>query len=132
MKRFKYTFLWAAFVGLVISSCNKESAGTDATIEFISPFENDTISFGEELHIEGKIEGNGLLDGYTFSMMNTNAGTYIIPEKTVSEHKEAYVFHEHWHNNVNDTASVVIEVNVRTSQDGALKTKKVTVVCLPL
>jgi type II secretory pathway component PulJ len=131
MKLFKNLFYLIVLPSLLAFSCNKGDEASDATITFGSPTDNDTLTFGQELHIEGTIKGNGVLEGYTFSVKNLTNGSYIKPETTVSEHSEDYVFHEHWDNNVSDTSTIEIKVEALLNHEGEKKTKTVTVVCLP-
>ena len=126
------TALFIVILPLSLSfSCGKGDSATDATINIITPTANDTLAFGEELHVEGTIKGNGVLEGYTFSIRNTSSGNYIVPETTVSDHEDSYVLHEHWSNNVSDTSVLDISIDVTLNADGNKKSKKVSVVCLP-
>jgi hypothetical protein len=47
-----------------ITSCKKENSATTADINFTEITEGDTIAFGDTIHIEGTIVGDGELHGY--------------------------------------------------------------------
>lgn len=115
----------------VFSGCKKNPTAASATISISSPSDNDTIPYGQEVHIEGVIQGDGVLNGYKFSMKDLTTGSYVISEKTVDDKKESYVFHEHWDNNLSDTSTLEINVTVMLDQKGLAETKKINVVCLP-
>jgi hypothetical protein len=118
------------FALMVLISCKKQEGSTSAKIEFFSPLANDTLTYGQELHLEGKITGEGVLNGYTLAIKNATNNVYLIPEYTVEAKEKAYVFHEHLHNEVSDTSTIEISVNVPLS-NGAIESKKINVVFLP-
>jgi hypothetical protein len=127
MKNLKFVFISLTF-GLI--SCHKHNNATNATINFIEPTAGDTLQFGEELHIEGTIQGDGELHGYSLSLINSTTGQTLLSNST-HDHAETFSFHEHWNNNVTDTSNVKIVVAVDLDHDGEKTSKEINVVCLP-
>ena len=135
MKR--YILIFALMLGASITfiSCDKDKPGEEetpvsATITMSEPGVNDTIAQGGELHIEGLITGTGELHGYTVSITNT-VSQAVLYTVTYDTHVSAYNFHEHWVNNVTDTTTVKVKVDVTKDHDGNHEIKEVDVVCLP-
>jgi hypothetical protein len=116
-------------LSLLIFSCKKHEAST-ATISIIEPITNDTIAFGESLHYEGTVTGNGELHGYSVKLVNDQNGT-ILSEMASDNHAENYSFHEHWVNTLLDTTVVKLTVEVILDHEGNKVSKDVSVVCLP-
>lgn len=116
---------------VVFSACKKEDSGAaSVTITFTEPEENDTVFSWNQVHMEGTIVGDGTMKGYTLSAINssTNQVLYTI---TYDVKAEAYNFHEHWINNLQDTTTVVVRVDVLKDAAGNREIKERTVVCLP-
>ena len=103
--------------GDVVSTSNLYDGTTNADITLIEPMEGDTLLFGEELHAEGTIGGDGELHGYSLNMINQTTGETLL-SKASSDHAETYSFHEHWVNSVTDTSNVKIIVEVELNHDG--------------
>ena len=114
---------------VLFTACKKENKST-ATINFSEPMANDSLQLGESLHVEGSISGTGELHGYTLSITNKTSGT-LIYTGTVSDHKDAYAFHEHWVNNVTDTSTIEVLVEVALDHDGNKTSKNITCIALP-
>lgn len=127
MKNLKFVFISLTF-GLI--SCHKHNNATNATINFLEPTAGDTLQFGEELHIEGTIQGDGELHGYSLNLLNSNTGQSLL-SKSTHDHGESFSFHEHWLNNLTDTANVKISVEVEINHEGLKTSKEINVVCLP-
>ena len=117
-------------VGILVVACKKQAEASVATINFIEPTVGDTIAFGEELHCEGTVLGNGELHGYTLTMVNL-LNNQTVYSASSSAHAESYVFHEHWVNNVTDTATIKVLLEVELDHDGNKSAKELNVVCLP-
>lgn len=123
-----YSILGLALLAL---SCKKDEAGTvTATINIIEPSSTDTVTFGEELHLEGNITADGDMRGYTLTMTNTKNATNLL-SFAQENHASAYSFHEHWVNNLTDTTIVKCTVEVEVNHDGTKVSKDVSVLCLP-
>jgi hypothetical protein len=128
MKNLKFIIIFSSMV--VLASCHKHNEATTASITFIEPTEGDTLQFGEELHVEGTIKGNGELHGYSINFMDSNSGQNLL-SKSTHDHAETYSFHEHWMNNATDTINVKIVVDVDVNHDGGKASNEINVVCLP-
>ena len=127
MKNLKFVFI---SFSILLMSCHKHNEATNADITLIEPMEGDTLLFGEELHAEGTIVGDGELHGYSLNMINQTTGETLL-SKATSDHAETYSFHEHWVNSVTDTSNVKIIVEVELNHDGDKTSKEINVVCLP-
>jgi len=112
-----------------ITSCHKGDA-TSATIEIMEPMVNDTVAYNDSLHFEGTIVGNGTMYGYELSYTNAQTGEKYL-DLPSEEKAKSYAFHEHWHNQVTDTTSVVVKVVATLDHKGTKTEKLVQVVCLP-
>jgi hypothetical protein len=122
-----------ALISISILSCKKEDHDHEpisATVNFIEPSVNDTIAFGEELHIEGTISGTGEMHGYTVSILKIN-NQEVLFTKSYSNHATMYNFHEHFTNNVTEITNAKVKVDVAKDHDGNHEIKEVNVVFLP-
>ncbi|MBU3660609.1 MAG: hypothetical protein FGM14_12090 [Flavobacteriales bacterium] len=127
MKKLLYSII---LISLFAFSCKKHGAASEATITIVEPMVGDTIQFGEELHVEGTITGDGELHGYSLKIENTNTSE-IVKSAASSDHAKSYVFHEHWVNNVTEPALMKVTVEVEINHDGKKTSKELNVVCLP-
>jgi hypothetical protein len=127
MKNLKFVFI---SLSILLMSCHKHNEATKADITLIEPMVGDTLLFGEELHAEGTIIGDGELHGFSLNMINQTTGVALL-SKATSDHAETYGFHEHWVNSVTDTSNVKIIVEVELNHDGVKISKEINVVCLP-
>jgi hypothetical protein len=127
MNNLKFVFI---SLTVLLISCHKHNNATTATINFLEPTAGDTLQFGEELHAEGTIKGDGELHGYSLNIINQTTSATLL-SKSASDHAETYSFHEHWINNVTDTTNVKILVEVEINHDGVKTSKEINVVCLP-
>jgi hypothetical protein len=125
-------YITLLFLVLSIISCEKETAtfATSASINFVYPAVNDTISLGEEIHAEGTIQATEMLNGYSLKMVDQTTNEVLYSAAT-SVKKSAYVFHEHWVNNLTDTTHVRVTVEVNLNDNGAKTSKDVMVVIIP-
>jgi hypothetical protein len=117
-------------LAVILFSCKKHNGATSANITFIEPTAGDTLQFGEELHIEGTIQGDGELHGYSLNLINLTTGQTLL-SKSTHDHGKTFSFHEHWSNNVTDSSNVKIIVVVDLDHDGEKTSKEINVVCLP-
>ncbi|NBR15874.1 MAG: hypothetical protein EBU01_15040 [Crocinitomicaceae bacterium] len=113
-----------------ITSCKKKNSATTAAINFTEIAEGDTIAFGDTVHIEGTIEGNGELHGYQLQLIDIISAETLLT-KNSETHGLSYVFDEHWVNNVTTISNLKAVVVVEINHDGDLVTKEVNFVCLP-
>ena len=127
MKLLKFSLIALTFLFV---SCQKEEGASTATITFLEPTSGDTLHIGEKLHVEGTIQGDGEMHGYSLSMTNKNTGESVYMANS-DTHAESYAIHEHWTNNVSDTATIKILVEVELNHDGMKTAKEINVVCLP-
>lgn len=118
---------------LAFSSCNKdeeELGATSVDIVFTEPSVGDTVLSYNQVHAEGTIAGNGPMEGYTVSMINSGNGN-VLYTNSYDVQSEGYNFHEHWTNNLSDTTLVTVQVEVTNDKNGNKTTRKIDVVCLP-
>jgi len=115
---------------IVITSCKKEKSATTADINFTEIAEGDTIAFGDTVHIEGTIIGNGELHGYQLQLIDIISAETLL-SKNSETHALSYVFDEHWVNNFTDTATIKVLLEVELDHDGNKSLKEISVVCLP-
>ncbi len=128
MKKTNISFM--AFIALLsVTSCHKGDA-TSATIDIMEPLVNDTISYNDTLHIEGAILGNGKMYGYNITLSNELTGEEYV-KMTSDKKSKSYSFHEHWHNEVLDTTTLILNVETTLDHYGYTTDKHIHVVCLP-
>ncbi|MEN9997390.1 MAG: hypothetical protein RI922_380 [Bacteroidota bacterium] len=119
-----------AILAIAIISCKKEEVEVTATITISSPSENDTIPFGQAVHLTGTVTGSAEMHGYTVSYTNVTTGSTLLSQ-VHDVHAASYALDETWTNNVTDTAVVKLLVDVEKDHEGNMEMKEVTVVCLP-
>jgi hypothetical protein len=130
-KNNSFMLVLATFLLFISVSCNKDAhEQVTATISFIEPTQGDTVAFNQELHAEGTITGSSELHGYSMSMTNLTSNEEVLSLSSYN-HATAYAFHEHWVNNVVDTAVIRIKVHVVLDHEGNTTTKTIDVVALP-
>lgn len=112
-----------------MNSCNKNEA-SKADITVMEPAVDDTVAFNDSVHFEGTIIGDGELHGYTLTYTNTTTGQSLL-SATSETHATSYAFHEHWLNNLTDTTTVTLKVEVELDHEGHKISKEMNVVCLP-
>jgi len=116
---------------VVFSACKKEDNGADnVTITFTEPQENDTVASWNQVHMEGTVTGDGTMRGYTLSAINSSTGE-VLYTTTYNVKAKAYNFHEHWINNLQDTTTVIVRMDVLKDVAGNYEVKERKVVCLP-
>ena len=116
---------------VVFSACKKEDSGADnVTIKFTEPQENDTVASWNQVHMEGTVTGDGTMKGYTLSAINSSTGE-VLYTTTYNVKAKAYNFHEHWINNLQDTTTVIVRMDVLKDVAGNYEVKERKVVCLP-
>lgn len=118
------------FTLLAFTSCNKEETPVTATITIEEPSINDTITLGEELHFEGTVSGTGEMHGYTITFTN-NMNAATLKSASYDTHASSYNFHEHYVNDLTDTAIVTAKIDVTLDHDGNHEQKQINVLCLP-
>jgi hypothetical protein len=126
----KNNILIIALFGLLAVSCHKHEEDVTATINLIDPVENDTIAFGQELHMHGTVIGSDELHGYSLTLTNLDNQT-ILFNASATTHEKSYAFDEHWVNTVTDTANMEVQVEVELDHEGNKTSKKVKLVALP-
>ncbi len=127
----KITLIISLLIALTaITSCNKNNSATTAEINFTEITEGDTIAFGDTIHIEGTIVGNGELHGYQLQLVDILPAEMLLSLNTET-HKESYAFDEHWVNNVTLISNMKAVIVVELNHDGDLVSKEVNFVCLP-
>jgi len=118
-------------IALTIFSCKKEEeAEVTATITISAPAANDTIPFGQAVHLTGTVTGSAEMHGYTVTFTNLTSGNPVF-SKVYDLHSASYSIDETWTNNVSDTSTVQLKIVVEKDHDGNLETKTINVVCLP-
>jgi hypothetical protein len=118
-------------VALTIFSCKKEEeAEVTATIIISTPAANDTIPFGQAVHLTGTVTGSAEMHGYTVTYTNVTTGSTLLSQ-VHDVHASSYALDETWTNNVTDTSIVKLLVDVEKDHEGNMEMKEITVVCLP-
>jgi hypothetical protein len=118
-------------IALTIFSCKKEEeAEVTATITISAPAANDTIPFGQAVHLTGTVTGSAEMHGYTVTFTNLTTGNPVF-SKVYDLHSASYSIDETWTNNVSDTSTVQLKIVIEKDHDGNLETKTINVVCLP-
>jgi hypothetical protein len=118
-------------IALTIFSCKKEEeAEVTTTITISAPAANDTIPFGQAVHLTGTVIGSAEIHGYTVTFTNLTTGNPVF-SKVYDLHSASYSIDETWTNNVSDTSTVQLKIVVEKDHDGNLETKTINVVCLP-
>ena len=131
-KLLTYLFLTSALCALVYS-CKKEGEieldiNQDLiSIDFLTPLNNESIHIGAESHINGLIDANNFLGGWTIqgTEMNTKE---ILFEFTESSIQNSYFFDFHWTPNLQ--AQVCIKINVLDLDQKVVKSDSITVICI--
>lgn len=127
----KITLIISLLITLTaITSCKKKNSATTAEINFNEITEGDTIAFGDTIHLEGTIVGNGELHGYQLQLVDILPAEMLLSLNTET-HKESYAFDEHWVNNVTTISNLKAVVIVEINHNGDLVSKEVNFVCLP-
>ena len=127
----KITLIFSLLIALTaITSCKKKNSATTADINFTEITEGDTIAFGDTVHLEGKVVGDGELHGYQLQLVDILPAEILLSLNSET-HKESYVFDEHWVNNVTLISNMKAVIVVELNHDGDLISKEVNFVCLP-
>jgi hypothetical protein len=127
----KITLIFSLLIALTaITSCKKKNSATTADINFTEITEGDTIAFGDTVHLEGKVVGDGELHGYKLQLIDIISAEMLL-SKNSETHALSYVFDEHWVNNVTTISNLKAVVVVEINHDGDLVSKQVNFVCLP-
>ncbi len=120
-----------ALSGLSFFSCKKDKKGAEnVVITFTEPSLNDTIPSWNQIHMEGTISADGQMRGYTVSAINASTNEVLFTS-TYDVASNAYNFHEHWINNLYDTTTVMVRVEVKKDDNGAAEIQERSVICLP-
>lgn len=123
--------LMFSLVVLAFSSCHKDKNGaSNVDIVFTEPAANDTVLSYNQVHAEGTINGDGTMEGYTVSLIHAGTGA-VLYSNTYDVQATSYNFHEHWTNNLSDTSSITVRVEVTKDKNGNKTTREIAVVCLP-
>lgn len=118
-------------ITLTIFACKKEvEAEVTATITIFAPATNDTIPFGQAVHLTGTVTGSAEMHGYTVTYTNITTGSTILSQ-VYDVHAASYALNETWTNNVTDTSTVKLHINVEKDHEGNMEMKEITLVCLP-
>lgn len=118
---------------LLLFSCKKETTletEVSANISITHPQDNDTILFGDTIHFKGTISGSEALHGFvvTFTNLATN---HPILSMVNDEHLLNYTFNYSYKNNLTDTTTVGLKIEVIKDHEGNKEIKQRTVICLP-
>jgi hypothetical protein len=127
----KITLIFSLLITLTaITSCEKKNSATTVDINFTEITEGDTIAFGDTVHLEGTVVGDGELHGYQLQLVDIISAEMLL-SKNSETHALSYVFDEHWVNNVTTISNLKAVVVVEINHDGDLISKEVNFVCLP-
>lgn len=115
---------------MLLSACKKDEKATNVSFVFNEPLAGDTIQSYNSLHVDGSVSADGNMYGYSVTLRNNSTNT-IVFEKSYDTKSKAYNFHEHWLNNVTDTALITVQVAVKIDENGTLQTGEASALCLP-
>ena len=115
---------------LLLFACKKDEKATNVSFVFNEPLSGDTIQSYNSLHVDGSVSADGNMYGYSVTLRNKNTNS-IVYEKSYDTKSKAYNFHEHWLNNVTDTALITVQVAVKLDKNGTLQTGEASAICLP-
>jgi hypothetical protein len=131
-KLLTYLFLTSALCALVYSCKREAEIELDIdpdliSIDFFTPLNNQDIHVETENHINGLIDANNFLGGWTIqgTEMNTKE---ILFEFTESSIQNSYFFDFHWTPNLQ--AQVCIKLNVLDLDQKVVKSDSITVNCI--
>lgn len=126
---------YVLIVSLIIWSlfaCKKEvpyadASTTEISITFKSPTDNGILSVGEESHIEGIIDANAMMSGWSILMTRANGDTIGYYQDLYDQTQ--YLFHSHWIPTYTDTGTINITASALDKGFDVLKSASITVEC---
>lgn len=115
-----------------LSSCKEEvpyavKDVSEIEIQFQSPEAQSTWSAGNEIHVEGIIDADAMMGGWSISIAS-DTGEEISYYRDVFDQTQ-YLFHYHWYSAQQDTGNIVITVNALNQNQEVLKSKSVSIYC---
>ncbi len=120
---------------LSFAACKEEAddhlPANTAVITITSPAENDTISVGDTLSIEGTAIGEEELHGYDLYILKKTSGDTVFTADDHA-HNDTVDIHHHWEG-VDTTATGALELNIifTVDHDNNTQTEKVNFHCVP-
>lgn len=117
---------------IALVACKKKTEETPVTasINIEEPLVGDTIMFGDTVHIHADVTGSAELHGYQLTVKNLTTQSELYFNQ-IYTHAASYMVHDHWVNNVTDTANVRLTIDVAKDHDGNHEIKTVDIVALP-
>lgn len=99
-------------------------------IELFSPTSQDTIDYGENIFIQGKVIGNFDLHGYSLRLYNVDNGDELVWVKNEHVHGEVLDFEGAWTNSLTEDTHIELEVFAVGNHESTLDmTKRIPIFC---
>lgn len=118
---------------MTLLSCKKEEtlavAGlTEVEIILTNPTQDQTISGSAQLSIDGRIEANALMSGWSITITNADNGETL--DEFVDRYEQTlFMIHHHWTPNVPSGRSVEIQIKALGQNDEILAEESILVNC---
>ena len=133
----KKSLLLIIGLSLAVVSCKKEEVEPEVEksvdITLTNPTAGEMFMNGAEVSLEGTIEANFELHGYSITFYNESNNDSILFETDSHSHETMYNLHAHWTNNVTDHSNVRIEVIVDGDHTtGETYKEEVSIHCHPM
>ena len=111
---------------LFLFSCEKEDVNEEKTItiELSNPKDGEEIPNQSKLKINGTIEGNFELHGYSITLVNLSNNDSTLLEVNKHTHGEIIPFEEEWLNNLKENSNLLLEVVGHGDHSGDLTASK--------
>jgi len=126
---YKLTFIF--LICLTFLSCKKDEelavAGvTEVEIIILNPLQDELISGNTELTIDGRIEANALMNGWSVIIRNTESGQ-VLDEFTDICQQTMYTIHHHWTPNLPSGTPIEMQIIALGQNETTLAEKSIRV-----
>lgn len=116
---------------VILISCKKEEtfavAGvTEVEIILLNPTEGESIPINETLSMDGRIEANALMSGYSVTISNADDGE-ILNEYEEECEQTLIMIHHHWTPTVQSGTSIKIKIEALGQSQAVLAEKSISV-----
>ncbi|MFT6503713.1 MAG: hypothetical protein ACJASQ_003851 [Crocinitomicaceae bacterium] len=126
--------IFIALASIVLTSCKKEvetyavAGVSKVDIIIQNPVQGELISGTETLSIEGRVEANELMSGWSIKITNADNDN-IIGEYEELYEQTLYIIHHHWEPNVPSGTNLKIEVQVFDQNKDILAESTIDFIC---
>jgi len=114
-------------------SCKKEApyatqdTANEIEITFNSPLGGSVATIGNELNIEGLIDGEELMGGWSVHITNASEDSLICYQDLYEQTQ--YLFHYHWFPTIADTGDITVTISALDKNHNVLISKSVLIIC---